>query len=102
MKTVAFRFEGRHRTHLIYSSPRMEEMTRERAIPIVIEGEVGRLENVGEGNCLICAGNHDGIQNFVLREVNPLGFSPLKNPEFRQNAVLLKDLLGKRKEKKKQ
>ena len=55
-----------------------------------------------ERNYLVCAGNHDGIQNFVLREVNPLGFFPLKNPEFRQNAVLLKDLLGKRKEKKKQ
>ena len=64
MKTVAFRFEGRHQTHLICSSPRMEEMTRERAIPIVIEGEVGRLEN-GDVD--------ENTADFVIAGINTTG-----------------------------
>ena len=53
----------------------MEKLAHERAISIIIQSEVSRLEDIRESNSLVCAGNHDRIQNLVLRKVDLLCLS---------------------------
>ena len=47
MKTVAFRFEGRHHVDIIYPSPSIEELPHEGVFPVIIKGEKRGAEDIG-------------------------------------------------------